>query len=249
MSLDLNIAYWSVLPPADSGATKFGKTLLLNSANGMKVTGVLQKHTRLSGEFWAVLRADSPGTLAVLQSKLQQRGYAVVKKARGDVPPVLLQALETCTSVAIGPSADDVHSFASSGARDRGEAPASDEDAAARLTLRSLSQALDDAAAQTALASRRASTLELRLAVAQGENGRLEEKIRAAEKAEREAKEATEKAERAAKEAAEKAEREVKEAAEKILALVERAARAEAERAAADERARAAAAAKCCVIV
>ena len=202
---DLQVALWSVRPPdLMQVAAKFGKRQLRESANGSGMSGVIQKHSAATGEFWAVLRAESPAYLAVLRGKLRERCYEVQEVQPGAVPDALLRQLER-KPVEVLPSADEIHSRGSSGARDRGEiAPTADEED--RLTLGS---ALDDAAAQATLAARQLRRAE----------EALEKAERAAKEAERAAKEARaearaeakaerEKGELAAKEEREKGERE-----------------------------------------
>ena len=107
---DLQVALWSVRPPdLMQVAAKFGKRQLRQSANDSGMSGVIQKHSAATGEFWAVLRAESPAYLAVLRGKLRERCYEVQELQPGAVPDALLRQLER-KPVEVLPSADEIHS-------------------------------------------------------------------------------------------------------------------------------------------
>ena len=184
---DPQVVLWSVRPPDPMHvATKFGKTLLCDSANrsgvaGSAVSGVIQKHSAATGEFWAVLRSEAPADLAVLKNKLLKREYAVVEMPREAVPGSLLDLLER-KPVEVLPSADDVHSRGSSGARDRGEIPLTDDDQG-RLTV---AEAFDDAALQATLGAKEIRRIQAALEKSQAETKAVRENAEKAAKEDRE---------------------------------------------------------------
>jgi hypothetical protein len=214
---DAQVALWSVRPPDLAlSSTKFGKKQVCAAANAVGMSGVIQKHSAATGEFWAVLHADAPGNFGVLLKKLRTRGYTAAEKPRADVPESLLGLLET-KPVQVLPSEDGIHSRGSSGALDRNEIPltADEED---RLTL---SSAFNDAAEQASRALQQLQRAEVAAAMSAKE----------AKEARAEAKEEREKAEReravAAQEA--KSERE-RERAALVQAAKEEREKAERER-------------------
>ena len=218
----LHVALWSVRPPdlMQQGASKLGKRQLCGSANAAGMSGVIQKHSAATGEFWALLQSDAPGNFGVLRTKLRDRQYAVVEAPRADVPSTLLLQLDR-KPVEVLPSAEDVHSRGSSGARDRGEIPLTAEEQD-RITVAS---ALDDAADQASFAAWQLRRIE----------GELERSRREVEAARAEAKEEREKGEReraaltqAAKEEREERGRERAAVTAALIAAEVRAARAEA---------------------
>jgi hypothetical protein len=178
-----HFALWSVRPPdlMQQGASKLGKRQLCGSANAAGMSGVIQKHSAATGEFWALLQSDAPGIFGVLRTKLRDRQYAVVEVPRADVPSALLLQLDR-KPVEVLPSAEDVHSRGSSGARDRSEIPLSAEEQD-RITVAS---AFDDAADQASFAARQLRRIE----------EELERSRREVEAARAEAKEEREKGER-----------------------------------------------------
>ena len=207
---DAQVALWSVRPPDLAlSSTKFGKKQVCAAANAVGMSGVIQKHSASTGEFWAVLHADAPGNFGVLLKKLSTRGYIAAVKPRADVPESLLGLLET-KPVQVLPSEDGIHSRGSSGALDRNEIPltADEED---RLTL---SSAFNDAADQALRALKQLQRAEVAAAMS----------VKEAKEARAEAKEEREKAERER----EKAEHERAALEKEILLAKERAARAEA---------------------
>ena len=216
---DAQVALWSVRPPDLAlSSTKFGKKQVCAAANAVGMSGVIQKHSAATGEFWAVLHADAPGNFGVLLKKLSTRGYIAAVKPRADVPESLLGLLET-KPVQVLPSEDGIHSRGSSGALDRNEIPltAEEED---RLTV---SSAFNDAADQALRALKQLQRAEVAAAMSSKE----------AKEARAEAKEEREKAERERAAVAQEAkvERE-RERAALVQAAKEEREKAERERAA-----------------
>jgi hypothetical protein len=175
---DERVAVWSVRPPdLMASAIKHGKKEVCQLANAVGMSGVVQKHSAATGEFWAVLRADAPGNLAVLRTQLRERHFTVEPTPHAAAPAALLHELER-KPVEVLPSADGIHSRGSSGARDNGEIPPT-QDEEERLTVGS---AFDDAAGQATLAVRQLRRAEM----VADKAGREAVEARAEAKAERE---------------------------------------------------------------
>jgi len=198
----------------------------------MDLRGVIVKRSAETGESWVLLRAESPAPLSVLRRSLRSRNYSVAETAQSEVPAALLDQLDTLP-VKILPSSAGIHSPDSSGAQ-----PLSPE---AELLLDDARSSFSGASNQLEYERNQTTHLKAVEAALRAAQQRERETAKEAlDRAERAAKEAADRAERVAKEAeraAKEAERAAKEAFEKIIALVERAATAEAEARAAEARA------------
>lgn len=247
MEMDERVVLWLMLPAIVPDEESLGKTVVCLKAKANRITGAIQKVAK-SGDFWAVLRAETPGVSAMLKRTLENLGYTIraydlpeFKRAAGSLADVLLSHINEPLRVL--DSAKEVHSPGSSGGAVPSERPRTREE-------KELLSAFDDAATQATGSARARSRDEARRAAderaqAAAQAAAKETADRAKESADRErqlfrealakAEQDAERARREAKEAAEKAAERERREAERERLLTEKAERA-AEKAAERER-------------
>ena len=104
MDLDANplVALWLLCPPplsADPDARKFGKAAVRDEARRVRATGVIRKRSLLTGEFWLVIRADTPPVLSLLRKKLE----FVSRPISPTFPPLPPHSLFSCPCFLVFP--------------------------------------------------------------------------------------------------------------------------------------------------